>query len=88
MVFFGSYNAGHQVVDYGDPRAPRHVDFAIEPGTTAWCALYRRGYVYVGDMTRGLHTFSYPLPAVARSSARGADGGAVGLAWSGSRAPI
>jgi hypothetical protein len=87
MVFFGSYNAGLQVVDYGDPRSPRQVDFAIEPGTTAWGALYRRGYVYVGDVARGLDTFSYPLPAVTGPSG-GADAGAVAVVRSGSRAAI
>ena len=59
LVFFGSYNAGLQVVDYADPRRPRQIASAIEPGTTAWGALYHDGYVYVGDMSRGLDVFRW-----------------------------
>lgn len=58
-VFVGAYNAGLQVVDYGDPEDPCQVDAEILPGTTAWGAWYRKGYVYVGDMSRGLDTFRW-----------------------------
>jgi hypothetical protein len=58
-VFLGSYNAGLQVVDYSDPRNPRQVAEGIQPGTTAWGALYNDGYVYVGDMSRGLDVYSF-----------------------------
>jgi hypothetical protein len=68
MVYFGSYNAGLQILDYTDPRDPERTDFAIEPGTTAWGALYRRGHVYVGDMVRGLDVFSYHPQSAARPS--------------------
>ena len=53
-VFVGSYNAGLQVVDYSDPRAPVQAGEYAAEGTTAWGAHYHQGYVYVGDMTRGL----------------------------------
>jgi hypothetical protein len=59
LVFIGSYNAGLQVVDYSDPANPRQVGHFIAEGTTAWGALYHRGYVYVGDMARGLDVFRY-----------------------------
>ena len=59
LVFFGAYNAGLQVVDYADPRRPRQISYAIEPGTTAWGALFYNGYVYVGDMARGLDVFKW-----------------------------
>jgi hypothetical protein len=64
LVFIGSYNAGLQVVDYSDPANPRQVGHFIAEGTTAWGALYHEGYVYVGDMARGLDVFRYtgPLP--------------------------
>jgi hypothetical protein len=57
LVFFGSYNAGLQVVDYSDPAHPAQVGYYIAPGTTAWGALYHDGYVYVGDMARGLDVY-------------------------------
>lgn len=58
-LFLGSYNAGLQVVDYRDPTKPCQVDADILPGSTAWGAHYRKGYVYVGDMSRGLDTFKW-----------------------------
>jgi hypothetical protein len=54
LAFFGSYNAGLQVVDYSDPRKPTQAGEFIAPGATSWGAHYHRGYVYMGDMTRGL----------------------------------
>jgi hypothetical protein len=59
LVFLGSYNAGLQVVDYADPENPRQVGHFIAEGATSWGALHHRGYVYVGDMTRGLDVFRY-----------------------------
>lgn len=58
-AFFGSYNAGLQVVDYRDPANPVQAGHYIAPGTTAWGALAYRGYVYVGDVSRGLDTFRF-----------------------------
>jgi hypothetical protein len=85
LVFFGSYNAGLQVVDYADPRRPRQIASAIEPGTTAWGALYYKGYVFVGDMARGLDVFKWNGRAAATSavsSNRSALGYMLlGLAW-------
>ncbi len=62
LVFLGSYNAGLQVVDYGDPVNPRQVGHFIAEGATSWGALYHQGYVYVGDMSRGLDVFRYTGP--------------------------
>ena len=61
-VFLGSYNAGLQAVDYSDPANPRQVGHFIAEGATSWGALYHRGYVYVGDMSRGLDVFRYTGP--------------------------
>jgi hypothetical protein len=58
-VYIGSYNAGLQVVDYSNPRAPRQVGEYIAEGTTAWGALFHKGLVYVGDMTRGLDVYRF-----------------------------
>lgn len=62
LVFVGSYNAGLQVVDYSDPRNPVQAGYYIAPATTAWGALYHEGYVYVGDMSRGLDVYEIDDP--------------------------
>jgi hypothetical protein len=62
LVFLGSYNAGLQVVDYSDAANPRQVGHFIAEGATSWGALYHAGYVYVGDMSRGLDVFRYTGP--------------------------
>lgn len=62
LVFLGSYNAGLQVVDYSDPRNPVQAAYYIAPATTAWGARYHEGYVYVGDMTRGLDVYELDDP--------------------------
>ncbi|MGH3071531.1 MAG: CARDB domain-containing protein [Gaiellaceae bacterium] len=62
LVFLGSYNAGLQVVDYADPANPRQVGHFIAEGATSWGALHHRGYVYVGDMSRGLDVFRWTGP--------------------------
>jgi hypothetical protein len=62
LVFFGSYNAGLQVVDYSDPRNPVQAAYYIAPGTTAWGALFHQGYIYVGDMSRGLDVYELDDP--------------------------
>jgi hypothetical protein len=58
-VFLGSYNAGLQIVDYQDPANPQQVGYSIQPGATSWGALYNDGYIYVGDMSRGLDVFTF-----------------------------
>jgi hypothetical protein len=62
LVFVGSYNAGLQVVDYSDPRNPVQAAYYIAPATTAWGALYHEGYIYVGDMSRGLDVYELDDP--------------------------
>lgn len=62
LAFFGSYNAGLQVVDYSDPRNPQRVAYYIAPLTTAWGALFHDGYIYVGDMSRGLDVYELDDP--------------------------
>jgi hypothetical protein len=63
LVFFGSYNAGLQVVDYSNPSTPRRVGHYVAEGATSWVAHYHRGYVYMGDMTRGLDVLRWHGPA-------------------------
>jgi hypothetical protein len=66
LLFMGSYNAGTQVIDYTDPTKPKRVGFYIGEGSTAWGAYYYNGYVYQGDMTRGLDVLQFlgPIPGL------------------------
>ncbi|MFP5372604.1 MAG: hypothetical protein ACLGI3_17920, partial [Actinomycetes bacterium] len=64
LAFFGSYNAGVQVVDYSAPTRPRKVAHNVQLGADTWGADYRRGgFVYAGDFGgRGLDAFRYAGP--------------------------
>ena len=59
LVYFGSYNAGLQVVDFSDPANPQRVGHNVQLGADSWGAEYLRdGVVYVGDFgARGLDVF-------------------------------
>jgi hypothetical protein len=66
-AFFGSYNAGLQVVDLDDPANPVRAGQFIAPGANSWGALVhpkQRGYVtYVGDLgVRGLDVLELQVP--------------------------
>ena len=63
LGFFGSYNAGLQVVDFSNPAAPVQAAYSIQPGTSAWGAtVHAEEIVYVGDMARGLDVFTLDDP--------------------------
>lgn len=62
LVFFGSYNAGLQVVDYSNPASPVQAAYSIQPGTSAWGATVHGEHIYVGDMARGLDVFTLDDP--------------------------
>jgi hypothetical protein len=59
VVFFGSYNAGLQIVDYSDPTNPERIGQYVAEGTAAWGAQYYKGVIYVGDMSRGLDVYQF-----------------------------
>jgi hypothetical protein len=64
IMFMGSYNAGLQVVDYSNPSKPTQVGQYIAEGSNAWGAYFHEGYVYQGDMSRGLDVLQYLGPGV------------------------
>ena len=64
IMFMGSYNAGLQVVDWSDPARPTRVGQYIAEGSNAWGAYFHEGYVYQGDMSRGLDVLQYLGPGV------------------------
>lgn len=51
MAFYG---AGVLLVDYADVAHPVIVDQWVEPGVNAWDVWYYQGYLFTGDMARGL----------------------------------
>jgi hypothetical protein len=51
------------VVDYSNPAAPRRVGHYIAEGATSWVAHYHHGFVYMGDMSRGLDVLRWHGPA-------------------------
>jgi hypothetical protein len=66
-AFFGSYNAGLQVVDLQDPANPVRAGRYIAPGANSWGALVhpsQPGYLtYVGDFCgRGLDVLELAVP--------------------------
>ena len=69
LAYFGSYNAGLQIVDYSNPSDPKLIAHDQQPGANSWGAEYARdGLVYVGDFgARGLDVFRYtgPMPDLA-----------------------
>ena len=63
LGFFGSYNAGLQVVDFTNPAAPIQAAYSIQPGTSGWGAtVHSDDTIYVGDMARGLDVFTVDDP--------------------------
>jgi hypothetical protein len=52
------YSAGAMAVDFSDPAAPGEIaHYVVESGTSTWDAKYRKGFVFVGDTTRGLDVY-------------------------------
>jgi hypothetical protein len=68
LLFMGSYNAGTQVIDYSDPAKPKRAGYYIAEGSSAWGAYYNPadGYIYQGDMSRGLDVLQFlpPIPGI------------------------
>jgi hypothetical protein len=67
FAFFGSYNAGLQVVDLSDPANPVRAGQYIAPGMNSWGALVHPGVdgylTYVGDFGgRGLDVLRFTPP--------------------------
>jgi hypothetical protein len=74
LLFMGAYNAGTQVIDYSDPAKPKRVGYYIGDGSSAWGAYYNPddGYIYQGDMSRGLDVLQFlgPIPGLTGGGGR------------------
>ncbi len=58
MVVMGWYDAGVVLVDFSDPGNPVQVD-QWNQGTTVWDARIHNGYIFTGDISRGLDVLTF-----------------------------
>ncbi len=57
-VVMGFYNAGVLLVDFTDLDAPKIVD-RLDQGGSIWDAMVYQGYVFTGDMSRGMDVLTF-----------------------------
>ena len=53
------YGRGTRVVDFSDPANPKQLAFFVPEGGDTWSAKPHNGYIYAGDILRGLDVFKY-----------------------------
>ncbi len=53
-IVLGWYSAGVLLIDFSDPANPRIIDQYQAPGINTWSARYSNGYVFTGDIGRGM----------------------------------
>jgi hypothetical protein len=53
-IVIGWYSAGVLLIDFSDPANPTIVDQYQPEGINTWSARYSNGYVFTGDITRGM----------------------------------
>jgi hypothetical protein len=53
------YGRGIRVLDYSNPRAVKELGNFIPTGTNVWAAKPHNGYIYTGDLSRGLDVLRY-----------------------------
>lgn len=53
-IVIGWYSAGVLLIDFADPASPRILDQYQPEGINTWSARYSNGYVFTGDMNRGM----------------------------------
>jgi hypothetical protein len=58
LLAMGFYSAGVVLVDFTDPASPKIIDQEAS-GMKVWEAVYYNGYVFTGDMGRGLDTLGF-----------------------------
>jgi hypothetical protein len=58
MLVMGWYGAGVVLVDFTDPTNPRMMD-QYNQGTNVWEAWYDNGYVFTGDLAKGIEVLSF-----------------------------
>jgi hypothetical protein len=53
------YGRGTRVVDFSDPSNPKQLAWFVPEGADTWSAKPHNGYIYAGDILRGLDVFKY-----------------------------
>ena len=53
------YGRGTRVVDFSDPSNPKQLAWFVPKGGDTWSAKPHNGYIYSGDILRGLDVFKY-----------------------------
>jgi hypothetical protein len=53
------YGQGVRIVDFSDPAAPKQLGSFVASGSDVWSAKPHRGYIYAGDILRGLDVYRY-----------------------------
>jgi hypothetical protein len=53
------YGRGTRVVDFSDPVHPKQLGWFVPTGADTWSAKPHNGYIYSGDINRGLDVFRY-----------------------------
>ena len=53
------YGRGTRIVDFSDPANPRQIGFFIPTGADTWSAKPHRGFIFTGDMVRGMDVLLY-----------------------------
>jgi hypothetical protein len=53
------YGRGIRVLDYSDPRNVKETGHFIPDGTNVWAAKPHNGYIFTGDLNRGLDVLKY-----------------------------
>ena len=53
------YGQGTRVLDYSDPARPRELGHFVASGSDVWAAKPHRGYIFTGDILRGMDVLRY-----------------------------
>ena len=53
------YGRGTRIVDFSDPANPRQLGYFIPTGGDTWSAKPHRGYIFTGDILRGMDVLRY-----------------------------
>ncbi|HEX8054032.1 MAG TPA: hypothetical protein VF517_13660 [Thermoleophilaceae bacterium] len=53
------YGRGTRAIDYSNPAAPKELGYFIPTGSDTWAAKPHRGFIYTGDILRGMDVLRY-----------------------------